>query len=1403
MTIDKQATTQQGHAPVVTVRSAAVPLGNDPGMVRFTHVVAPLGGKNLLPNGSFEAGTAGWSSLGLGVGHKNSWAPLVEGWGNLEALHGTVELGDASHGKHFLRTRLGGGHTPVLDFDYFVPVHRRELRPLAASVGWIEVTPGQPYTISVDMRASHEGIEAAFGVLNEDAAKGWTDAGEEILKSVTLTKRWQRYTHTFTPKYPFVFVLAGPCVSHEQDLAVDLDAIQLEKGGQATAFAPRDELEIGIVPQAPGGVFTLGGPARLQITAANASAIPRQAQVSFRVIDFFDQSVELPDAVFAVPAHGQTELLVTLPDAWRGFYRVVAQWDSGATIESHLLRLAIVPPSTGAETVIGVNHAYPTASLISLAAKAGVSWSRDWSLKWQHIEPQQGQYQWEVSDAQLSRVANQGLHQMAMISFPSTDWNSSAPDLATLQAVSPRYRAGGTGDEQELLVRARWAWPPRVADDLNRFISTAVHRYQGQVQVWEFLNEPLYTTYSLPDFAGCVDKEATLKSHSVGDYLSLLRTAASAIRAANPQARIMGGPAMHPAGQYVQPMLEAGILDLVDIFGLHDYPGRDRPETRIADMDKLLAAMIRHGGPKPLWMTEFSYFGSDDLPRAPFVPIPGLWSEVRLLSEQQVADYTIRYCTIFLGRGGEKVFLHSGCTGSVNKPGTESCLFADGAVRKVFPALAVFTALMGPHPRFVADRAEGGAYVFAFETDSRSLLLAWAPDGRARVGIPAGVDCQDLMGRPVAGAQVELIGSPLYLSGPPGQAAKLVQALILRAGPAVGTIIAAAFPSPTAAALASGATTAMTIAAITPFIAAVGLLLASGTLSLALSVEPGGDAKPAPATAGASSSQAPVFLVPGQGFAGPTPEPAVQGVPGSPGIAAKAIARWEVVPFQTIAGEMAVGVVAFHINGIARVEFSVDGGPWAHATAMTRNPHTGVWEYWAMLKASDCADGKRELRAIAYPVTGVPRVLQDASGQDLGDKSLHLYTNAKGTLPNSNVFVSPQGDDSGDGTRDKPFPTLLKAITWLNTTAGGCAGANINLLPGSYAYPDVPGDGAPDRWLTIRAAPGVAKADVVLTPALAGITQRKVKVTGLTMRQTTDAPILSLRSSPYGNHFWVDDCELIGRGYIGETISTAGFVSLDNGALFFTDCLLHDTQAIPFSQTTLVRRCRTYNLGSDLIRSCTLIVDVAHQHTRINPGVHPDVVQYPIGPIENFIIYGLKATDVVAQGFAIGDVDHPQRNVALVNILMQQAADDPQHSWLPAGSSVDHVLWWHVTFATHDIQTNTDGQKNYSLRNCAIQALGSTAGRNVAGWSVDNNHFAAGAAFGIRTTSGAPGFADAAKGDFRPGDASPLRDRGEALLVPVDVDGHERSLPTAIGAYAWPGEYDGRRARPEDRRVRE
>jgi hypothetical protein len=767
--------------------------GADPtAAVRFTDTVPALGGRNLVPNGSFEVGAAGWSSLGAeGAGYQNGWAPLYGNWGNLAALHGSVLRADAAEGGAFLRIRLGGPDTPVFNYDYFVPVNHRELRPLAASRGWIPVTPGKPYTVSASLRASREGVPAALGVHEEDPATAWSGSADDSLRRVTLGTTWARHPYTFTPKYPFLFVLAGPSLDHEETVTVDVDAVQLEEGTSATAFEPRSGLEVGVEAEAEDGVFTIGEPAYLRVRAHNATAQLLHSTVSFSVTDFTDRTLALPDASLDIPAGALTEARVALPADWRGFYRIRAAYGVAPARESRLLRVAFVPARRSADSVIGVNHAYPTRFHVEMARKAGVTWYRDWSLKWQHVEPEEGRFRWEVSDPEIRRVPEQGAHLMAMIPFPSAEWNSTAPSLAVLQSLIRDYREGGLGDSGELVPRARWAWPPRDPSELGRFAQTVVERYRSEVQVWEFLNEPLFTNYALPD-AGHFEidpgpgappkaeidrlRATLLKGYSIDDYLALLRAVAPYIRAGNPQARIMGGPGFPGDGKYTLEMVKGGILGSVDILGIHDYPFMTAPEKLLARMDTLQAAMRAHGGPKPVWLTEFSYFGTDDLPREPFVPTPGVFSEQQLQSERLVAENIVRFCTIFLSRGGEKIFLHSGSVGSVNNPGTESCLFADGGVRKVFPALAVFTDEVGPSPRAAGDREDGTRFAFAFESGAQSTVVLWDTAASSEAAIPAGATCTDIVGRTVAGPSVRLSGSPVYLAGPPGRAGELLAA---------------------------------------------------------------------------------------------------------------------------------------------------------------------------------------------------------------------------------------------------------------------------------------------------------------------------------------------------------------------------------------------------------------------------------------------------------------------------------------------------------------------------------------------------------------------------------------------------------------------------------------------------
>jgi hypothetical protein len=76
----------------------------------------------------------------------------------------------------------------------------------------------------------------------------------------------------------------------------------------------------------------------------------------------------------------------------------------------------------------------------------------------------------------------------------------------------------------------------------------------------------------------------------------------------------------------------------------------------------------------------------------------------------------------------------------------------------------------------------------------------------------------------------------------------------------------------------------------------------------------------------------------GDGFTAETPQPPAIGTPSDWAFDAKAIARWTTVPRSEYTSIFSVGVVAFHVNGINRVDFSVNGGAWKSVYEPKLNP---------------------------------------------------------------------------------------------------------------------------------------------------------------------------------------------------------------------------------------------------------------------------------------------------------------------------------------------------------------------------------------------------------------------------------------------------------------------------------
>jgi hypothetical protein len=101
--------------------------------------------------------------------------------------------------------------------------------------------------------------------------------------------------------------------------------------------------------------------------------------------------------------------------------------------------------------------------------------------------------------------------------------------------------------------------PPQRLQDWYDFVFATVDRYKDDVFLWGIWNEPNLDSY--------------LKNGDLASYEQLARTAASAIRAANPSAIVIGPEVSHHAiasGWYAAAMRSFG--NLFDVVTVHWYP---------------------------------------------------------------------------------------------------------------------------------------------------------------------------------------------------------------------------------------------------------------------------------------------------------------------------------------------------------------------------------------------------------------------------------------------------------------------------------------------------------------------------------------------------------------------------------------------------------------------------------------------------------------------------------------------------------------------------------------------------------------------------------------------------------------------------------------------------------------
>ncbi len=544
------------------------------------------------------------------------------------------------------------------------------------------------------------------------------------------------------------------------------------------------------------------------------------------------------------------------------------------------------------------------------------------------------------------------------------------------------------------------------------------------------------------------------------------------------------------------------------------------------------------------------------------------------------------------------------------------------------------------------------------------------------------------------------------------------------------------------------------------------------------------------------------YLVPGTGFTSATAE---RGAIGSgPGSDAKAIARWDVVPFQTFTGELPVGVVAFHIAGIDRVEFSVEGGPWTAVRSMTLNPVTGVWEYSASLDAAALADGPVEVRAVVYPTVGVPRVLAGSIDGSLafqnGNHSMFLAANSHGTLPQPVAHCSPAGSDAtGDGSAENPYRSPGHAVGRVSAQSGSADGLTVHLAAGNYSWgpPPYPYPATSDRWIRLTPAPGVSRGEVVFdASSAAGFRTRLVHADGVTFRGSLQ---LTSTAPPYlaDSYVWVNDCVLEGPG---PGVDSGFFSTTDWTGTYFTGCDVSNNRN-GIRSATFTRDCHVHDISSSPFGASPMVVNSRCADRFDSTQFHGDVFHWfqESNSLENFILYGVRAVDFDSQGVfaevmpAAGG-EGPfvtMDNVAMVDVHMSKDASSASGSWW--NRSTNHLLLWNVSFPDQPFRWGQSEVgtvlENVSIVGSVFHAFSISdlpASSDVRHVHYTNPDYYLGTFPGTDVTFGDPGFKDPENGDYTPRPSSPLLGRVRSLLVPVDAAGRVRRVPDAVGAFTSP-----------------
>lgn len=360
----------------------------------FANSLVAQDGANLLPNSSFELGGGdGWATA------NNSQQ------GKVHAFSEADHVRDAWHGTYSLR--LPGKGQDGLQFSRVFDMPEGGVFTLSGYVKELAPESGK-----VRVRMTPIGEKNRFEEMDKNLEQSRSVLGTEVVPTAT----WERFSVT-GPLEAGLCVLAvnGACL---------LDAVQLERGETATAYAPRAEIEGSLSTTWPGHLGYSDEVTELTAWVHNAGARDTEAALTYRIVDVregvvAEQTVKIPVAAGGTAAHP-----VTVAPTLCGLFNATYSAGGRPLAEGELI-YAVLPPLPRGDPrhVLAANMDNDPATF-ELMSRLGFKWQLYCKLRADrpnHLNPAPDEYNW----AELRRVLSMPL-EAGMKVMPAL-WPSQLP----------------------------------------------------------------------------------------------------------------------------------------------------------------------------------------------------------------------------------------------------------------------------------------------------------------------------------------------------------------------------------------------------------------------------------------------------------------------------------------------------------------------------------------------------------------------------------------------------------------------------------------------------------------------------------------------------------------------------------------------------------------------------------------------------------------------------------------------------------------------------------------------------------------------------------------------------------------------------------------------------------------